>query len=1184
MAKEVLKITNISGGINTYSSARDIDETQIVEGKNIDVSKPGLIRSSGVAQAPGTPADTTGAALSGAPVAGTGLYSYSSDYKTAEVTENVITGTGNADITNSGNWDVSNGNWTQLTTYIKFQSASGSVTDQEAFLDISEADGVDAAIIADKEYMVVIFAANNTTDGAKVRIRGGSGKFFTADSTEYIDSGTGWYTFYMTSNSSPSDDKIYLAGTATGTTGYVAIYQVKVYLKTTAESTNYKLIYDNGDDGINTFANGATNWLDASKDYNGNLFKFSSATNGKPVYTSIDGNVRVSDANFDNTNIPLWRGYINKPLFGVWVVGGEGTYPPDGSKYTNYLLPGFYNYSTKISAPVAVSEAYTFETDGTAPAMNSGTGNEYLGMSIEYTAASDVDMLIGQAPMSSSNGPTSNTDYSTSGANGGTGVSTAQGCPVTYGRTSNINGTGSGLGENYADATAGVANHSTDNGYFLYFKDTNSSGSGGGSYVNSTQFAFKTGTFKINWAAEDSFNFEIKGFGQASNSWSNSFNSSSSHPLYAWITIWPPGRALTAHLDHHQGSGFGSIFFRSESSIPDSWSNDGNWHTVTFKSYYYSTGGSSPTVIQQYPKNNGVDNSGNQFVSTSHSHYKAGIFGRGDGFGLFFGDGNMCGGSSPFVKNHDVGDAAYVGMRNFYIARAGGAGSSIGTFYFWYSWLYDDDKIESPLRKINDTGLMLWQESNFKFKTYIRRELSTNRRITGARLYFQKNQEDEKYFMQEIDFIKGTKTLGEEEYLSLSPANTGETAITYQSQDWHNWHGTNGVEWTNKIITYKSNIGTSDEFLDIRWKTAIVINRRMYIGNIGVRDSSGKIIKRMGDRMMKSVVNKFDSFPENNFIDVAVNDGEEITHLAHFADRILQFKSNDLYIINIAGDSEFLENQFKHVGVKNSCQVTSTEIGVIWVNNKGLFIYDGNQVHNLIDGRIDEGDFLTEAEEDKSPCIGYDAVSKKIIISRQSEGSGSGTNVDGWVFCTKSFSLIKLVGQFNNSSTTTLTNFITTNDGKIMYGNLNTFFTWRDTPTNDLNNTGGNDKVYEFITKDYDFEEPSVRKKISKIYVTYKTKSGSDSAVYLRYAVDGSGDFSNFTDLTGVSNYDSSGSANGFSNSGALDNKVAEIKPAASLTVKSLQLKFSLETVAQSGAEEFQIEDISIVYRKKTVR
>ena len=256
----------------------------------------------------------------------------------------------------------------------------------------------------------------------------------------------------------------------------------------------------------------------------------------------------------------------------------------------------------------------------------------------------------------------------------------------------------------------------------------------------------------------------------------------------------------------------------------------------------------------------------------------------------------------------------------------------------------------------------------------------------------------------------------------------------------------------------------------------------------------------------------------------------------------------------------------------------------MWVNNKGLFIYDGNQIHNLIDGRIDEGDFLTEAEEIKSPCVGYDAVSKKIIIARQSAGSGSGDNVDGWSFCTKTFSLIKISGQFNNSSSNTLTNFITTNDGKIMYGNHNNFYTWLNTSTNDLDNSGGNDKVYEFTTKDYDFEDPSVRKKISKIYVTYKTNNGNESAVYLRYAIDGSGSFSNFTDLTGVANYNNSGSTNGFADTEALNNKVAELKPTASLTAKSIQLKFSLETVAQVGAQNFQIEDISIVYRKKTIR
>ena len=68
--------------------------------------------------------------------------------------------------------------------------------------------------------------------------------------------------------------------------------------------------------------------------------------------------------------------------------------------------------------------------------------------------------------------------------------------------------------------------------------------------------------------------------------------------------------------------------------------------------------------------------------------------------------------------------------------------------------------------------------------------------------------------------------------------------------------------------------------------------------------------------MIKSPVNQFDIFPEENFIDVAINDGESITHLMSYNDRILQFKESSLYIINISGDYEYLEAQYKYMGIK----------------------------------------------------------------------------------------------------------------------------------------------------------------------------------------------------------------------------------------------------------------------------
>ena len=93
---------------------------------------------------------------------------------------------------------------------------------------------------------------------------------------------------------------------------------------------------------------------------------------------------------------------------------------------------------------------------------------------------------------------------------------------------------------------------------------------------------------------------------------------------------------------------------------------------------------------------------------------------------------------------------------------------------------------------------------------------------------------------------------------------------------------------------------------EIKWKTFVILNKRVYIGNVKLVQSDGTE-RVLSDSMFKSKSNKYDSFTLDRRIDVAVADGEEIIRLATFADRILQYKQNTLHIINATKSQEFLE-------------------------------------------------------------------------------------------------------------------------------------------------------------------------------------------------------------------------------------------------------------------------------------
>jgi len=112
------------------------------------------------------------------------------------------------------------------------------------------------------------------------------------------------------------------------------------------------------------------------------------------------------------------------------------------------------------------------------------------------------------------------------------------------------------------------------------------------------------------------------------------------------------------------------------------------------------------------------------------------------------------------------------------------------------------------------------------------------------------------------------------------------------------------------------------------------------------------------------------------------------------------------------------------------------------------------------------------------------------------------------------------------------------------------------------------------ITKDIDFGQPGVRKKIYKVYITYK--GTSDTNVDVFFDVDG-GTALNKTFQNGT-NFSSNQLA------ASATWAVAELKPTTSSEAnnkKSFRLKFVSNG---ASASDFEINDISIVYRLKHVK
>ena len=451
--------------------------------------------------------------------------------------------------------------------------------------------------------------------------------------------------------------------------------------------------------------------------------------------------------------------------------------------------------------------------------------------------------------------------------------------------------------------------------------------------------------------------------------------------------------------------------------------------------------------------------------------------------------------------------------------------------------------------------------------------LSLDNRITGSNIYYRiKDGEDSTwYFLCYIDFYYGISytpeiSTAESQYKNWSK-NAGDDKK-------YTCHATTDIDDPPDTFDYQSLSGLNQEInsLYAKYSTAVVVNRRAYIANLTYKGKDGSTIIR-NDAMIKTPVNQFDTFNADNLIEATIEDGDEIVKLEDFADRILQFKKQKLHIINISQEIEFLEETIMFQGIMHPASCTKTPMGIAWANSSGVYLYDGQKIHDLFvrNGQkvISDSDWSNHYTERNA--VGYDSSGKLLLISKDFNGGSNSGDVYIYDMVLKAWtfgdSLINDTGEHSD--------FFIGKDNLLYFSQEDTntadFAFWSNTPTASAST--------EIITKDWDFGAPSVRKKIYKVYVTYK---GSMSSVTCQYDTNGLGTYSNFyrtiagTGLSDKTNSDSTP----FQNEGTDDWVRAELIPVSSVNnVYSFRLQFGGVT-----GSNVEINDISIIYRMKSIK
>ena len=554
-------------------------------------------------------------------------------------------------------------------------------------------------------------------------------------------------------------------------------------------------------------------------------------------------------------------------------------------------------------------------------------------------------------------------------------------------------------------------------------------------------------------------------------------------------------------------------------------------------------------------------------------------------FSLFIYDNHPGGGGSTDVTYYVSGVA---------IAESQGINAyTPGTYTFYHTYLYDEEnKQESLPFKFSDVDSgsepdnvnsinIVGSSVLFNFDAYIcsnnaaGNAYGLNKRISGSRLYWKVEENDNYFLIGELDFVeKGFKFIPEADTLSYTITNTSNTDVNLLSKT----ALVKGIspDSANTVDTFKTINGFSTEVksLDAKYKTAVVHGRRVYIGNIKRHDG-----KTHPDRIIKSQVNRFDTFPEGmGSVDVVIRDGENIVKLEAYADRILQFKEHSLYIINVSESIDFLEDTFRNKGCAFDYHVVRTDLGIAWFNDHGCYLYDGKSVIHLLEKQgirlISEDDwslFVKDGTDDpdmSSAMIGYVPKKKHLIIKNENN------DIYLYDFVLQAWT----TGSNKISETTAMTNFALDGDQNLFYIDNTTTVrnTWQSSPQSTTS--------LIFKSKDIDFGQSSIRKKIYRVRINYK---GDADNLVVKYSVNGDTDTTNDFEGTDSSTGKPTGST--ASSSKPLHDKTdltqwyqAELKPDVSSEANNIY-SFQLH-MSGTVDSDFEINDISIIYRLKNVK
>ena len=354
--KEIFTLNDFSGGINSVKDPRDIEINQLAVAQNIMVDEQGAIRTPGGWVSINSPTNISPQAAT--LVGGYGLEILESDYETEVIS---ITGSSNLDFASSGVITMT----TKITSFA--DAGGGQVTVNATAHGMSENASVQ--IIGTEPYDGTHTITNVSANAFEIT------DIWTVDDPNgdvYLRLGV---TF-------PIGTEIEISGTTNNnelvivkrlnTNGYRLYCDSFTSELNTSGTISFLpkeeilvLLSDSDYSKVDTYSKNQDTWT--SDQVNINPSGITLEANSKTVFYSIDGAIRVSDADFDNTIQVKWFGQIKRTHFAM----------ANGVNSAQHNFFNFYETDNKLSPP----------TDGIIHFVNYPTKN--IGFNVRITMSAN---------------------------------------------------------------------------------------------------------------------------------------------------------------------------------------------------------------------------------------------------------------------------------------------------------------------------------------------------------------------------------------------------------------------------------------------------------------------------------------------------------------------------------------------------------------------------------------------------------------------------------------------------------------------------------------------------------------------------------------------------------------------------------------------------------------------------